>query len=521
MGNPQHHLTQFLLICSCLLIATGCGDDVTVRGSQVQRPNPPITADLTTPTGLAAEVLDGNEIILSWNVVQNADTYDILRLSGDVEHTIEGIVHPPLRLAGQLPGLYRFQIRARSNLGKVTSWSPKSASVEVVAAALSTPANLEASLDADNLIQITWNAVSNATQYELRVLSREPQSSDETKNNIIVMGTSHSFTGSPGVRYRFQVRAQNPAQSLLGNWTPHSNEVEILPDPLEVPSTPVAQLAAQNQISVTWNSVFEADSYAIRILYNALETVVDNVSETSFSMTGSWNSTYQFQIKAKSSDNRESPWSNLSNSVGVPPPVPTNLTGSIMLLFPSEQKMEFNWSAASGAVSYELEVNGTPISVSGTSHKPFTASWNSTQRFRVRSVSANGAKSAWSEGISYTMPPSPPSSTTTSFSAGCWLDVSWTPSQTPSSFRLYRYATDNSEPGCDFHSLPASTTTIAFQGVSSSLGAFSTCPDFNRFFKIKIGRAYRFRIEVCGASGTCSTGPWVGANSLPSGWTCP
>lgn len=144
-----------------------------------------------------------------------------------------------------------------------------------------TPQNVQVSMSGSSGVQITWSAVSGATEYDVYL----GESSEGTFSYLgSTTSTSFSMSGflSGGVEY---FRIQACKNSILGNKS----------DPLGIKNTFTAPsivniyTPSSTSVKLTWTSVYNATSYRV---YRSLEkgedtfTLVGTSSTTSFTDTG-------------------------------------------------------------------------------------------------------------------------------------------------------------------------------------------------------------------------------------------
>ena len=137
------------------------------------------------------------------------------------------------------------------------------------------PANLVATATGQTTISLTWNAVQNATSYNVY--------NGET---VVVSGltvTSYTVEGlTAGTEYCYNVTAVNE----IGE-SEHSAEAcattESVPTAPAPPTNLVATATGQTTISLTWNAVQNATSYNV---YNGETVVVSGLTVTSYTVEG-------------------------------------------------------------------------------------------------------------------------------------------------------------------------------------------------------------------------------------------
>jgi hypothetical protein len=153
-----------------------------------------------------------------------------------------------------------------------------------------------------------------------------------------------------------------------------------------------------NQVALSWAASAGATSYHVKrsLSSGGSYTTVATVSATSYTDTGLTNGvTYYYVVTAlnASGESGNSPEASATPNLA-PPPAPTNLTASAGNL-----QVTLNWSAASGAVSYNLKrgtTGGGPYGtlvasgISATSYTDTTVANGTTYYYVVTAVNAGG-----------------------------------------------------------------------------------------------------------------------------------
>ncbi|WP_339244333.1 PA14 domain-containing protein [Paenibacillus sp. FSL R10-2796] len=235
----------------------------------------------------------------------------------------------------------------------------------------------------DTGITIQWPTLFNADGYEV-----------EFDNNITSIGTEPYFSAdslNSGTEHIYRVRANSG--DLKGEWslaTPHWT-LPTVPQDINLTST-------SNSITLTWSPVIGATSYEIEV-NNSIQDIGNVLTYLENDLNPNMQKT--FRVRAKNSSGVGG-WSKIiakSTTVGVP----ANLSG-----LAEENGIKVQWDAVSGAITYDLEVDGVVISSikeNDYSHNGLLP--NSTHEYKVRANNENGT-SLWSEKITVYTPPTIP-----------------------------------------------------------------------------------------------------------------
>jgi len=151
------------------------------------------------PTGLAAAVNSSSQITVTWNASSNATGYDLQVDGATVANVTSPYVHSGL-LANST---HVYAVRAKNTAGNSAFSASVSATTQTVTLP-AVPTSLAAAANGTSQIIVTWNAVSNATSYDLQV--------DGATVSSITSPYTHSGLAA-GSKHTYAVRAKNSAGS--------------------------------------------------------------------------------------------------------------------------------------------------------------------------------------------------------------------------------------------------------------------------------------------------------------------
>ena len=252
------------------------GAVVSPWSGTVSRQAPNVSSGgVPTPTGLAASASStvSGRILLSWNAIGNASGYRWRRrATGTTSWTTSGTLSSTTTSAtfnGTLGTTYEFQVAGRRG----TDWSPWSSSVNRLAGGASVRPGVPSGLTVANsaqysrTINVSWGAVSAATQYQLRHRQRVGAGA-WTGWTGVPKQSGRTYTlrsGTVGLTYEFQVRASNSAGD--GAWSAGVS-VTTVNLPIEAPRNLRGTLGAlilgrARDYRVDWDSVTGAQRYEV------------------------------------------------------------------------------------------------------------------------------------------------------------------------------------------------------------------------------------------------------------------
>jgi len=244
-----------------------------------------------------------------------------------------------------------------------------------------------------NSVKITWNAVSGATGYDVKV-----------DGNALDVGTALSYTHSGLLAestHTYSVRTKNAGG--IGQWSSPDLVATTLPNPPVTPNITDTS-TTQSAITINWDAVANATGYEIEADGKIIDTKL-NTAYTDEDLEP--DSKHEYRVRALNAGG-PSEWSAIKEirTLPIPPEVPANLKGK-----PTRINITLTWEAAERAEAYYIDLDGSISEVkTGTSyiHEGLTA--NSTHTYRIRAWN-KGGKSEWSNPQTITtwpeIPPTP------------------------------------------------------------------------------------------------------------------
>jgi hypothetical protein len=152
----------------------------------------------TTPTGLTATVNSSSQITVTWTAVSNATGYD-LQVDGA---TVSSVTSPYVHSGLAVSSTHSYAVRAKNSAGASAFSASVSATTQAAATVPATPTGLTATVNSSSQITVAWNAVSNATGYDLQV--------DGATVSSVTSPYVHSGLATSST-HKYAVRAKNSA----------------------------------------------------------------------------------------------------------------------------------------------------------------------------------------------------------------------------------------------------------------------------------------------------------------------
>jgi fibronectin type 3 domain-containing protein/putative cell wall-binding protein len=302
-------------------------------------------AALAAPVATEAKV-DGRNIVISWNGVENAQKYEVYRSDSETGTynkigTTEKNTYTDTPAGGQA---YYYKVKAIDE----TSTDLNSEFSNAVSAKLTLAVpEVSGIIDKDDNVKISWNSVANAKKYEVYRLN-----SETNEYVVIATTTENSYTDTTvtkGNTYAYRVKAINEATPELNSAFSDTVTAKIALETLLLTGI----INTDGNVVITWNSVSTAKQYEVYRSdsengeYNLIGTV-DGTTYTDNVLIGG--TTYYYKVKAilSGSADLSSEFSNITfATVALKAPVVTgenNADGHIVI----------SWKSVTNASSYEI-----------------------------------------------------------------------------------------------------------------------------------------------------------------------
>lgn len=221
-----------------------------------------------------------------------------------------------------------------------------------------------------NKLSVSWAAVKGATGYDLEI----------DGSVVAVTGTTYNKTGlAANTEYTFRIRSKNSGGA--GSWSdPVTGTTQL--------STPVVQSnATAEEVVLVWTPIEGATSYDVEadgVVSLGLEDPIFNHTDLTPGTA------HKYRVRAINETNT-SAWTSVVTQNTLPGSV-SGLNVSAV----TNAAITVKWNAVNGATGYDLEIDGTPISLTTTSYAKSGLAGNTDHTFRIRSKNIAGA-GAWSE----------------------------------------------------------------------------------------------------------------------------
>lgn len=313
--------------------------------------------DCASPVSSSSSAVDANSISVSWSTINSADEYEVqYKLSGSSEDwSTQTVSETTIVIENLQPSIsYAVRIRAicggsLSAFGAIESVTTDAISCEQVVTTSSIPSS--------SSIDLAWNAVSSASNYEVQY----KVSGSTSWTSMSEAGTSASITGlAASTNYVVRVRAICSGisgtfsaiesvttdaifceQVVITSSTPTSNSIDLLWNTVGSASNYEVQYKISG--SASWTSLFEAGTSTTITSLTASTSHVIRVRALCSGVTGTFSAIENVTTDAISCEQ-------------------VVITSST----PSSNSIDLSWNTVGSASSYEVQYK-----ISGS------ASWSS------------------------------------------------------------------------------------------------------------------------------------------------
>ena len=382
------------------------------------------------PTANAATSVTNTAFTANWSSASGATGYQLdVSTNNAFSNYVSGYQNLDVGnvLSSSVTGLspvttYYYRVRAYNGVG--ASGNSGTISVTTTLSPPPAPTANAATGVTNTAFTANWSSASGATGYQLDVSTDNAFGSYVSGYQNLDVGNvvSWSVTGlSPVTTYYYRVRAYN------GGGTSGNSGTIGVTTTVNPPAAPVANAASSvssNSFTANWSSASGATGYRLDVstnnAFSSFQSGYQNLdvgNVLSLSVTGlSQATTYYYRLRAYNSAGASGNSGTISVTTTVnPPPAPVANAASGV----SSSSFTANWSSASGATGYRLDVStnnafssfqsgyqnldvGNVLSLSVTGLSPAT-----TYYYRVRAYNSAGA-SGNSGTISVTTTVNPP-----------------------------------------------------------------------------------------------------------------
>jgi fibronectin type 3 domain-containing protein len=378
----------------------------------------PVSVTLDAPSTIQAS-LGTSGVTVTWGAVTQATYYSVWIKAGDaawakIANQVSGTsfvdTNPPA-------GSVKYGVKAHNG----SEASARKNTQQALTVPLSPPSTMTASLQNDGTVDLTWNAVTDATSYSVWIKDSSGTWTSLANN---VTGTSYTDTVPPTGTVEYAVKAHK------GTLTS-----DLVSDSVNIPlplSSPVieAELQSNGTVLVTWDAIDNATGYVVnrRVAGTTAWTQVNTgtLTATEFVDTTVPLGDFEYSITAVNSSNSAD--SNVESvAVTICSPIVTADTSD-------PDKVDLTWNAVNNADYYSVWIKvGTAAwtrlanNVTGTSFTDTSPLNGTTVKYAVKAH--NGSIISTMTPTNVNVPalglPAPSGFAATASSDGSTVDLTW------------------------------------------------------------------------------------------------
>ncbi|MDS0526066.1 dockerin type I domain-containing protein [Clostridium sp. SHJSY1] len=297
---------------------------------------------------------------ITWDAVAGVTNYDI-EIDGKL---ITGLTDTSYELKDLVPGtVHTYRVRAITAAG-IGDWSVLSSKTT-----LNLVNGIQSSVTSTS-IKLIWNPINGATSYDVEV---------DDKLITGITNASYEITGlMPGTTHAYRIRAEFTDGS--GDFSELTNATTLSV------VTNVTSIVTSTSINVSWDKVEGATSYDIEVDGK----VISDITDTSYIISGLTPGTsHTYRVRTTTAAG-VGDWTELTTKVTLS--AVTNVTSIV-----TSTSINVSWDKVDGAISYDIEVDGTVINnVTGTSYVISGLASGTTHNYRVRVITSEGVGD-WTE----------------------------------------------------------------------------------------------------------------------------
>ena len=437
-----------------IIVAPGTADHTGVRISDAFEYMP-------APSNLRISNSTYSSISLWWDYSESAEGYEIWRSESEngeyvnIENVLGGITYYTDKDVTDHKTYY-YKIRAFGFSGLKKVYSSFSWTVSGETLILSAPANVKAEPKSYNSVQVTWDEINGADNYQV-------YRSVDKDGNYVLLGTYEKNVTSMisqqlscGTTYYYKVRAY--ALENGKKYYSDYSQIDSATPILSAPQGVTAKGRSYNTVDIGWNKVEGAQYYQV---YRSTSTngkyallgTYDEKTTSSVSRKLACGTKYYYKVRAYRWSGGERVFSGFSNIANATPmlsaPQGVSARGS------SYNTVDIGWNKVEGAQYYQVyrstSTNGK-YALLGTYDEKATSSVSrklacgTKYYYKVRAYRWSGGErvfSSFSTIVNATPRLSTPSNVKAAPQTSSTIRISWNKVEGASYYQVYRAASKN------------------------------------------------------------------------------
>lgn len=350
--------------------------------------------EIQAPTGFTINVNNGNDLVLKWNAVTHANSYNIFKVDNGVKTLYKNVASTMFTMTNAPEGTYNFEITAVSD-----SYGESSASVSnsynLLHPQMQAPTNFRVTVRNGNDLMLNWDASTYATAYDVYQIINGEKTLLKT-----VTSQQHILTNLPEGTYNFEVYAVSDrfGTSALASSISH----QLIFPQMQAPTNARANVVNTDDVGILWDPALYSTKHFVYQVKDGQDVLLGESTSRSFSVKDLPEGTHTFKIKSFSDRFGTSVDAAMATAEIVYPEIATPV---LTLQSFNGQKAKLVWGTIQAADYYDVYeiVNGEEIFVQKTTGNTIELDGLTTGKheYVVRAISNSFGASGNSNAVSF------------------------------------------------------------------------------------------------------------------------
>lgn len=393
------------------------------------------TLEISPPANLTYNIKNGNDLVLTWEAAENADSYKIYQLVDGQKVLKSTVTGTAVTYTNRPAGDYSYEVYSYSTrFGQSANCSP--ISISVVFPIMAPPTNLVQKILSATKFSLTWDAALYATGYKVYQITGGQKILKST-----VTSTAVTYSNmSPG-DYTFEVHSvstrfgESPEGTVL--------TMTLNGQTMQEPINPSYTITSGNDITLKWTGVPYANSYKVYQMVYGEKILKSTVTTLSVKYTKMPAGDYEYIIHSYSTLLGESPNGvELKFNLTWPDMIgPQSLTYKIQ----NGNDVVLTWTTVPYATEYKIYelISGQEVLLTSvtTLSKTISKVPNGNHIYVVHSMSSRFGESPVGTQVSLNLEVItmlPPTGLTQSITSGNNITLKWTGSTYATGYNVYQ-----------------------------------------------------------------------------------
>ncbi|MFC0211829.1 OmpL47-type beta-barrel domain-containing protein [Paenibacillus chartarius] len=299
---------------------------------------------MEAPLNVAYNIVNGNDIVLTWDAAANATNYKIYLVANGQETLKNTITGRTITYANQPAGEYTYKVYSYSTrFGESAEGS--SISVSLVHPVMVPPANVTQTVKSATSFALNWDAVTYATSYKVYIIDNGQKVLKSTVTTPTV-----TYTGVAPGTYTYEI---NTFSSRFGESAAGTRvEVTMNGETMQAPGNPTYTVEYINDYTLKWTASANATGYKVYQIIDGERVLKSTVSGLSVSYTYLPEGNYEYVVHSYSTLLGESPEGAKISFTVVWPEIspPSNVTYKVQ----NGNDVVVSWAAVANVNGYKV-----------------------------------------------------------------------------------------------------------------------------------------------------------------------